>query len=587
MVTKNILQDINKGLEAAKAYCQPIHSEGHRNLKLYLGRNPKKKYKSEANFHVPYTATLCDNILPILTARKPFAKIEARNPERDYRSADNMNELLEYTYDVNNFDYAYSNWVKESMFDPIVWLKVTWEFQDAKTDHPKIEGINAKTVFVHPRKIALDDRWPIYQVCEMTKAQMIEMGWDKRAINLLGKSKLQTADYRRQQLKAMGLSAQEPETDDLYEVVECWGKFELEEDKEELCFFVVANGEKLINLAFKGKKKYQSPYDHEMLPFVPLVYNKIPHIFHGEPAISRIASQQEELNALENMKADNYKRRNNPPLQVRRSANVDLSTLKFVNSVPWLVNEPDDITPVIVPDLAPSIDNQQAMIKAVMQNALGANDVLLVSDTVNIKGGDTAAGAAIANENTKLRFKPQADLIDNAIKRVGELVIGLFQQPNLFDRKKTIAITGKEGELISKDISPADIKGDLVYRVQSASTLAESSTNKLTKLLNIKQLYIEDQTINQEELDKQIFLAADLDYESVKRDQEELGGDLVMQLKRLVMMAKAPGFKQQPAEVQNKVMTQIQNIKLMIQGGGQPEQPMGQGQMTEDMAGTQ
>jgi hypothetical protein len=290
------------------------------------------------------------------------------------------------------------------------------------------------------------------------------------------------------------------------------------------------------------------------------------------------------------MKAENYKRRNNPPLKVRRSANVDLGTLKFINSVPWLVNEPDDITPEIVPDLAPSIDNQQGMIKAVMQNALGANDILLVSDTSEMKGGDTATGAAIANENTKLRFKPQADLIDNAITRVGELVIGLFQQPNLFDRKKTIAITGKEGELVSKEIHPSEIKGDLVYRVQSASTLAESSTNKMNKLLNLKQLYIEDQTINQEELDKQIFLAADLDYESVKRDQEDLSGDLVMKLKQLVMMTKSPDFKSKPTAVQNQVMTQIQNIKAMLQGGqeGPVEGQMeGQGQMTEDMAGTQ
>jgi len=388
----------------------------------------------------------------------------------------------------------------------------------------------------------------------------------------------------------MGITPQDNETDDLYEVVECWGKYELEENKAEMCYFVVANGEQIINPAIKGKKKFQSPYDHSMIPYVPLVYNKLPHIFHGEPAISRIASQQLELNALENMKADNYKRRNNPPLKVRRSANVDLSTLKFINSVPWLVNEPDDITPEIVPDLAPSIDNQQMMIKAVMQNALGANDILLVSDTSEMKGGDTATGAAIANENTKLRFKPQADLIDNAITRVGELVIGLFQQPNLFDRKKTIAITGKEGELVSKEIHPSEIKGDLVYRVQSASTLAESSTNKMNKLLNLKQLYIEDQTINQEELDKQIFLAADLDYESVKRDQEDLSGDLVMKLKQLVMMTKSPDFKSKPTAVQNQVMTQIQNIKAMLQGGqeGPVEGQMeGQGQMTEDMAGTQ
>ncbi len=580
MINKKKLVDrINLGYQAAKRWHDStIFPECYDNHRLYIGKVPKKKYKSEANFHVPYVATLVDSVWPLLTARMPFAKVEGRNPERDYNAADLMNELIEYTYDVTNFELTFLLWQKDSMKYPTSWVKVIWDYSDEKTDHPDITLLDTYRVLPHPKKLKLDDRWPIYQVTEMTKAEMREMGWDKEAINELGDSKLETADFRRKMMEAYGYRAEEEndsdKSDTLYEVVEAWGKMQLddnEEAPERMSQVIMANGEKILNPKPIGNKKlFESPYEHDYFPYVPLNYNKDNGFFHGQSLISTISSQQKELNALENMKADNYKRRNNPPLKIRRNANIDLSTLKFVNSAPWLVNEPDDITQELIADLAPSIENQQQMVRSTMQNRVGANDVLLVTDDVNIKGGNTYGGAAIANENTKLRFRPQSMLIDAAIRRVGEICISLYQDKNLFDREKAIAIADKEGNTKLQTIKPSDIKGELVYRVESASTLAESDESKLTKLLNIKELYVENTQIKQDELDREIFTAAHLDYETLFKTKEEMAKDLNFKLKELIATAQSPDFQANTPQGQ-QVLAQIDKIKTMI-GGGAPAQ---------------
>jgi hypothetical protein len=585
---QELIQQLNAGYTAAKEfYRNNIWPERNTNFELYTGKNPKKKYKSEANFHVPYAATLIDSVWPLLTARMPFATVEGRNPERDYEAADLTNELIDYTYDVNNFELTFLLWQKTSMYYDTSWLKETWDYTDEKTDHPKIQQIDSNQILVHPQKIELDDRWPLYHVQPMTKSQMKDMGWDEVAIDSLGDSKYETSDQRKAQLKAMGITSipkdNTNKADDLYEVVEIWGKMDLGTGKEEIFYVCLCNEEKILNTQPMPKKaKYASPYSHGFYPFVPLWFNKNAGIFHGEAPMSRISSQQKELNALENMKADNYKRRNNPPLTVKRTANIDQTTLKWVNSAPWIVNEHTDIQPVILPDLAPSIDNQQAMIKSVMQNAIGANDVMLVSDTNGIKGGDTAAGASIANENTKTRFRPQATFIDAALKRVGEITIGLYQDKNLFDRPKAIAIADKEGNFSITEIKPSQIQNaDLTYKVKSASTLAESNNQKLGKLMNIKQLYAQNPEIKQEELDREIFATAELDYESLFRTKDEQMMDLSMKLRELVAVANRPDFKEQDPAYQQQVLAQIDKMTSMLQGGGQTGQmaaPAGPGQ---------
>lgn len=582
-----LLESLLKGFDDAKAYAQTIWNMRIEEFKLLKGKSRKKKYKSEADFSVPYADTLCENVFPLLVARLPEGQAAARNFERDGKAADLMNELLKYTFDVELFEQKFLATTKEAMWFDTGWNEVCWKYENEKTDHPSIKRKDTFKMLVHPRKEELDDRWPIYEIAEMSKREMRELGWD---VDNLGESKLNDEEFRNQRLQTLNYNvagstdksaslSKDASGDDLYEVIKVWLRMDLslgddEEAEEQMACVVICNREKIVNTKpYNGKKLFQSPYDHDYFPYIPLPYNPAPGVIYGESFIRPIADQQRELNALENMKADNYKRRNNPPLLVKRSSNVDLSTLRFETAAPWVVNETTDIVMQLLPDLATSIDNQQQQIRRVMQDRTGANDVLLVTNDLAIKGGDTATGASIANENTKLRFRPQALYIDFYMKRVAELIIALYQQKDLFDRKKAIAIADEEGKYYEEMIGPDDIKGDLQFVVTSASSLAESDEQKIMKYANLKNLYAEDQTINQEVFDKPLLTAAGVEYTKAKIGKEEGMAQLKSKLDELVARANQPDFANLPPAIRNKVLVQINNLRQMLGAQAGPGEP--------------
>lgn len=566
MDTNELFTKYSEQWKAAKEFARPIWDRRNVNFALYVGAR-KKKPKSVANYSVPYVATLVDIVHPVLTNKLPTYSVSANN-ERDKEASTLGNELLRHDFDQNNFEFKFLSSNKEAMIYDTAWTKVCWKYQDKTTDRASIEQLNTFDVYPHPEKTDLDDDFPLFVRAEMTKAQMKKEGWNEELIDSLGESKLETLDYRKQQLQLLGYTDKEikdDKKDDLYEVIEVWGMSDFDDERKVGCV-IIANGEKVINTdPYPDKKPFESPYNHGKLPFAYLTYNPLPHILLGEGFITPIASLQEELNSLENEKVNNYRRRNNPPLKVRRKGNIDLSTLKFVTALPWLVNEQDDVMAMELPDLAPSIESQQNMIRKQMQDRTGANDVLLVSDDVDVQGGDTATGASIANENVKMRFKPQATLIDLYVQRIGELVLSMYQDPRFFDRRKAIAVADEEGNYYEKLISPEQLKGDIRFRVLSNSSLAESNNAKLTKYMNLKEIYIQDSSVNQDEIDKKIFEAADLDYNKMKRGKEAMLPDLTMKLKQLIAVTQQPGFENAPEAQRQSVLAQIDKMKMMME----------------------
>lgn len=579
MNEQELIKYLKDGFKAAQLFYKPTWERRIRNFNLYIGTLPNLP-KAYANYNVPYVATLLDNVWPLLTNRMPVSTVKARN-DRDRKPASLMKELLDYTFDVNSFDLTFIMGQKESDFFGDFFLKVCWEYSDGKKyDHASLIPLNSMDVVPHPKKITLDDDFPLYIRSEMTKADMIKHGWDKRTINSLGKSKLGTPQYRKEMLASLGYSPAETDKqgelkDDLYEVVECWGMMDLSFGTDDntplqMACVVIANDDKAINVKPpKGLQKFESPYNHGKIPVSQMKFNPYPHMFLSESFIDPLADLQMELNELEREKVNNYRRRNNPPMQVRRKGEVDLTKLKFVQSIPWMVNEIGDIEPFLVPDLAPSIENQQNMIKAIMQSRSGANDVLLVSDTNELKGGDTALGASIANENTKMRFRPQATLIDVFFERTGELLISMYQDPRYFDQKMALAIADEEGNYYQEMVSNKDVQGDLQFKVMASSSLAQSNASRLQTLVNIKTLYAEDQSVNQDEIDKGIFDAADLDFNKIKKDKEALISDAATQLKKFISIAQSPDFQSMPPAQQQEILGQIDRLKQIVESSQQ------------------
>lgn len=572
MNNEKLLRETKTSYEAAKELYESLVNRRKWFLDLYTGYDTKFKVENKDNItaHVPYVKTLFDGVFPLLTAKLPISKVSARDSDKKYVSAKLMDRLIDYTFDVNQFEKKYMMIKKESMLAADAFVMVIWS-PDPEKNYPLILHINTDDVIPHGVKLDIDDEWPIFIRRELTKAQMKEFGWDKGTISSLGKSKLQDKSYRKQQLKKLGLSdastqKEDEEKDDLYEVVMRFGIMDFKGESK-MGLVVMANGEKIINTkpVRDDLEPFQSPYANNVMPIAHLPYDPLPHSFFSQGFIDPIAKDQVELNDLENMKRSNYYRRNNPPIIVDPDGEVDLATLKFATGLPWLVKGGSkNVEPYILPDLAPSIYNDQQMIMKRMQNVTGSSDYLNPTPETMTKGNKSAAHANIMNENTKMRYRPQAVFEDRFMEKIGKLLINLWQDKNFFNEEIALAMVDEEGQSAVQLIEHSMIMGDLDFVVTSASSIAQSDTAILNTAVQIKELFAQDQTKDMTEVDRTIIEKAGFDPNKVIKPKVGMLPEITSRLNRWIAYAKNPNFSKLSAQEQAKVQARIQDLMAIV-----------------------
>jgi len=600
MTKKKLINEVVDQYKASRKVVEPLIDRRKQHLELYTGNfssssGSRVENADNISSHVPYVKTLLDNTHPLLTAKLPESKVSPRNTTKYYTNAKLMNALVDYTFDANNFQLKFLSNQKESMLNGDHFTKVVWSPDTAK-NHPLLTSIDANNISVHVNKLDLEDEWPMFCRREMSKKQMKEeTGWDKEMISSLARSKLGTKSYRRTQMIKLGLasaedykSGDEPE-DDLYEVVERWGMMDFKGGDSKMGCVVVANEEQILNPDpyYKDQEPYESPFANNVMPFAQLSYDPLPYSFYSMSFIDPIADLQIELNDLENMKKSNYYRRNNPPIIVDKNADVDITSLRFLSGLPWIVSGGEkSVAPYILPDLSVSIDATQMMIRRTMQNVTGSQDILMTAPEAQPQGANrvnSAAHAQLLSQQIKTRFMPQAVLIDKYIERIGKLLINLWQDEKYWVGMKgnevAIAIADDEGNNSQTKIKMQDIQGELDFIVTSATSIAMPDQALVTQAVNLRQLYAQDPTKNMEELDRVIFDKSGFDYNKIQKPKASYLPQLQQKLEQLITIAKQPDFKKMPPVEQQKIMQGIQQIQQQIQelskgqAGGEPTQP--------------
>ncbi len=596
MNNEKLLLEFKDSYQAAKELGQSLIARRKFNLDLYTGYDPKFNVENIDNIsaHVPYVKTLFDNVFPLLTAKLPISKVTARNTSKNYTAAKLMDRLINYTFDVNQFEKKYMMIKKESMLAGDAFAMVIWSPEPEK-NYPLIIHINADNVYPHPSKLDIDDEWPMFIGREMTKRQMIDMGWNKEAIKKLSSSKLGDQSYRKKQLAKLGLSnateesSSENKKDDLYEVAIRWGMMSLvksDEAPQKMGMVVVANDEAIINTDPLSDKlqTFESPYLNNVMPLAHLGYDPIPHTFFCQSFIDPVAKDQVELNDLENMKRSNYYRRNNPPLAVDLDAQADLSTLKFLTAIPWVLKGgAKSVQMMLLPDLAPAIGNDQRMIMSRMQNVTGASDYLNPSpETIQKGSGKSATHAAIMNENTKMRFRPQAVYEDRFMEKIGKLLINMWQDKKFFNEEVALGIEDDEGSSEIALIKNGMVQGDLDFVTTSASSVAQSDSAVMTTAVQIKELFAQDPGKDMTEVDRVILDKAGFDPNKIMKPKVGMLPELVARLKQWMFVKNQPEFEHMPTGEKTKILnridiltTQIKELQSKIQQD-QPQQQPGQ-----------
>lgn len=576
--------------------------------------DPKTKQvdTSRSNISVPYALVQIETIIPRLVetlfASRPYVAVKGREPN-DKTNAEITETLLDWQmnerFDIKDIfatglkilgiygtTVAYTGWkLKEHtiirkelsavMVDDgqgnMVPLaqdgQPVMDFQATKTtekeyDDPEVKFLDLGLFYVDPHAEDIEDARYCGHVEYKTKEELqklvdLDIGYQINWEDVEKDNKDNEA--RNYRMSSVGLpttnDAKNNELAGLYEVIHYW-----EDDKH-----VVILNQSYIAL------ESENPFWHKKKPYVKDVYIEVPHEFYGMGILEVIMHLQEELNTERNMRIDYRAMSLRRMFKAKKGAGINPNDLVWrQGGVIWL----DDFDAVedfkIDNNIGDSFD-QEAQIKQDMQDATGAQDVVMGTSNAN----ETATTTMTKDNNASIRFKFTISSIEKKLLiGIARFMIQLDQQ--FLDGQKVFRVTGENGDQWHK-VGPEDIQGkfDLIPMGSSVEPLANKEAYK-QRMIQLYQtvagdpimMQYPDKRIN---LLKQLFESFDIkDTESLLPSDKELSGNQSQQLAHSVIMAKQQLDQAQqsgdPQAIQ-QAQQQLQQAMDQYQQVQQPQAP--------------
>ena len=565
----------------SKDFYSTIRNEWSQLYKLSVGEANRKKGKKFNRF-VPVIPAYIDLVLPRLAGRLPIFNTTGRSPD-DHDHAELMDEVVQYFLDKTNFHEFELNFVRQAIVYGTAIAQIGWDLQKksvhpdmAETtgeqeivykDEPLYTIVPIENVFPHRKKVKIDDEWGIVIREEVSRRDLKnDPNIDNASLGQVGAPMNEDEWFSQVNRNTSQTDESKNPTDnpddDVLVKLTYWGNFDGEES-----VITVVNGQVVV-------RQERNPFWHQCKPFAKLDYQPNTHNFYSEGLVKELKDLQLELNELRNVRSVARAIALKTPLLVDRNANVNLQELVWENSAVWLYDasqNPNPIKEMRVETKLLDLNQEEETVIRDMQLRSGINDVITGGNDVQVQGGDTATGASIAAEQTSLRFKTQSILIDNAIKEIGNQTIANIQQ--FVDQEMVFSITGDES-LEWRQYDPTTMRQfRFDFQVAPMSTFVEPKTAKREKLLQLKQLYDEDPTVDQDKLDRMIMEAFDMDADQLKKSSEEIAQIQASgELEEVANQINSPEFAQMPPEEQQLLVDHMNTIRSQVEP--QEEEPV-------------
>ena len=543
--------------------------------RISLGiRNTKEKFKTfsdcdevflgsgktqftNSKIYNPYSWANIETIVPRMVAQKPIVEYKPRE-EMDNFSSEIHTALFKYWWDKDAAFEKVVSWIKNALIYGTGVAKIYWktiekevtsyelgpdgkplidedgEFITNKEtiqyfDDPCLEVVNMYDFFLDPEAQNIQDaQWVIHRYYKSLD-ELEQAGYYKNLKRLKRyiSSKIEKSpeETERKEL-AFGHSGEYDETVDNIEIWEMW-------DKDGLT--VMAAGEVVI-------REQENPFWHGKKPFISLNDSIVPQEFYGKGEIEPVIKLQHALNTVQNQIIDN---RTQVLMNMWKitGENVDESELIYrPNGVIHLSNEYEKVEPIIPPDLTGNAQKDVSLIKSDIQQALGIYDYTKGAETGVNK---TATGIGLVQEAANARFKHKIQLLEEAIKEVGEMVLALYQQ--FITDEKVIRVVGKKGEEFIR-VLPKDIAGEYDCVPEAGSTLMVDKDKEREEIMNLYAIFSTQPFENLKmEMMKKMFEKFGMENlkDSLDKDIEEWTQTMIAQQEQEQAMAEQQAAEEQ------------------------------------------
>lgn len=452
----------------------PVWKRSYNN---WRGKLDKTIYPWRSKLFVPWSFTVIETIIPKVFARDPKWRALARSPDYPADGTRVVGDLLTYQWDQMGMRLKMYDYIKDSLMYSKAMAKVGWNFKTKiKTYMEPVVGKDDVITFKEVKKSNIECDDPVCDIIDPVDlyidpdATTAGYGGDARFIihrktipledvknntnyKNVDKIKQASTDQYLDKLSRFGDAVPtEDKHSDLVEILEYW-----EQDR----LIVIANRSIIL-------RDTPNPYDHKQIPFVELDDYRDPHKLYGQSELSVIDPLQREINSIRNQRRDYDNLALNPVIRMVPGVLRNPNSAVMAPGSVWMVTDLNSMDVFQLPQLqgtARDIEQQTANdIK--MTVAIDEIGIGLLPDNPQRR---SATEVVTAQSMAGKRFAIKIALLEEAVKKIGQLVFALDQQ--FLDQEKIINIVGQRGAQEWVKLTPEDIRGHYSIDIETGSML--------------------------------------------------------------------------------------------------------------------
>lgn len=441
---------------------------------------------------IPWSFTVVETIIPRIFARDPKWRAISRSPDFPADGPRTVNDLLGYQWNRMGMRLKMYDYIKDSLMYSKAFAKVGWNFKhktktfmepvvgeddkitfkktvrnDIEHDDPTVDIIDPIDIYIDPDATSLDDATYIIHRKTVPLEEL------KNNPNYTNVDKIKEADYADQYAdKLMRYRDDVPQKDkhkDLVEILEYWGR----DDR----LVVLANRSVVL-------RDTPNPYNHKQMPFVELDDYRDPHRLYGQSELSVIDPLQREINSIRNQRRDYDNLALNPVIRMVPGTLRNPNSAVMAPGAVWMVSDLASMDVFTMPQLqgtARDIEQQTAQdIK--MTTAIDEIGIGLLPDNPQRR---SATEVVTSQQSAGRRFAMKIALLEEAVKKIGQLVFALNQQ--FLDQERMIQIVGERGATEWVKLGPEDVRGDYFIDIETGSMLPKDEIAQRKEAVELLQ----------------------------------------------------------------------------------------------------
>ena len=449
-----------------------------RSYNNWRGVLDKSIYPWRSKLFIPWSFTVVETIIPKVFARDPKWRAIARNPDFPQDGPRVVQDLLTYQWNRAGMRLKMYDYIKDSLMYSKGMVKIGWNFQtktktfmepivgkddeitfkktvksDIENDDPLIEVIDPMDLYIDPDATSAGYGGNAKFIIHRKTVPLADL---KENSNYKNVDKIKQANYADQYMdKLARFNDNVPQQDkhsDLVEILEYW------------------ECDRLIVVANRGivLRDTPNPYNHKQIPFVELDDYRDPHRLYGQSELSVIDPLQREINSIRNQRRDYDNLALNPVVRMVPGTLRNPNSAVMAPGSVWMVSDLNSMDVFALPQLqgtATDIEQQTANdIK--MTVAIDEIGIGLLPDNPQRR---SATEVVTAQSMAGKRFAIKIALLEEAVKKIGQLVFALNQQ--FLDQDRMIQIVGERGATEWVKLGPEDVRADYFIDMQAGSML--------------------------------------------------------------------------------------------------------------------